>query len=130
MTDIKIGNNYQNRVGSVETNLVKRPIQQNSLGSDFGSILKEQLNKNSKLQFSKHAQERANQRGIELTQTLLNNLNNAVSKARDKGAKDVVVIDSKYAFIVNVPNNTVITTMEGNEMKENVFTNIDSAVII
>lgn len=130
LTDIKIGNSYQNKISSLDTTIVKRPIQQTGVGSDFGSILKEQLNKNSKLQFSKHAQERASQRGIELTPTLLNNLNNAVSKARDKGAKDVVVIDSKYAFIVNVPNNTVVTTMAGNEMKENVFTNIDSAVII
>ncbi|WP_330364996.1 TIGR02530 family flagellar biosynthesis protein [Anaerovorax odorimutans] len=130
MADIRIGNNYSNNINSISTKEVKRPINQNAIGSDFERILKEQLDKNSKVQFSKHAQQRVNQRGIELTPTLLNDLNNAVSKARDKGAKDVVIIDSNYAFIVNVPNNTVVTTMAGNEMKENVFTNIDSAVII
>ena len=98
--------------------------------ASFKTILDEQLSKSSPLQFSKHAQERVSQRGIELTEELLGNLNNAVSKARDKGAKDVVIIDARQAFIVNVPNNMVITTVTDNEMKDNVFTNIDSAVII
>ena len=99
-------------------------------GADFKTILDEQLAKNHPLQFSKHAQERVSQRGIELTEELLGSLNNAVSKARDKGAKDVVIIDARQAFIVNVPNNVVITTVTDSEMKDNVFTNIDSAVII
>ena len=99
-------------------------------GASFQTLLNEQLNKNNPLQFSKHAQQRIDQRGIEISPTLIENLAEAVSKARDKGAKDVVIIDARGAFIVNVPNNTVITTMSGDEMKENIFTNIDSAVII
>ena len=99
-------------------------------GASFKTLLDEQLAKNSPLVFSKHAQERVEQRGIALTDDLLSNLSNAVSKARDKGAKDVVVIDARHAFIVNIPNNMVITTITDNEMRENVFTNIDSAVII
>jgi flagellar operon protein len=99
-------------------------------GASFKTLLDEQLAKNSPLVFSKHAKERVEQRGISLTDDLLSNLTNAVSKARDKGAKDVVVIDTRQAFIVNIPNNMVITTITENEMKENVFTNIDSAVII
>ncbi|MEG3029949.1 MAG: flagellar biosynthesis protein, partial [Oscillospiraceae bacterium] len=52
--------------------------------------------------------------------------------ARAKGAKDIVVINNSQnnAFIVNVPNNVVVTTMAGSEMKNNIFTNIDSAVLI
>lgn len=34
------------------------------------------------------------------------------------------------ALIVNIPNRTVVTAMDGNAMKDNVFTQIDSAVII
>lgn len=108
---------------------VNRPYG-NATTGDFGTLLQEQLNKNSELQFSKHAKERVCERGIELTPNLLNNLTDAVNKARVKGAKDIVVIDDTGAFIVNVTNNVVVTTMNSNEMKQNIFTNIDGAVII
>jgi len=102
----------------------------NITGASFQTILNDTLSKNSPLQFSKHAMERVDQRGISITDDLLSSLNNAVSKAREKGARDVVIIDTTQAFIVNVPNNMVITTITDAEMRENVFTNIDSAVII
>ena len=82
------------------------------------------------VQFSKHAARRVQERGIDMTDSLLSNLNQAVQKARDKGARDVVIIGESNAFIVNVPNNVVVTTMSGTEMKENIFTNIDSAVLM
>ena len=82
------------------------------------------------MQFSKHAMQRMQTRGVEMTPGLLSSLNQAVDKARTKGSKDVAVISDKSVFIVNVPNNTVITTMNGLEMKESIFTNIDSAVLI
>lgn len=107
--------------------------RKNETGASFETLLQEQLNKNGQaqgVQFSKHAQERVDQRGISLTESLLSDLNQAVEKARAKGARDVVIFDAKQAFIVNVPNNTVVTTISGNEMKNNVFTNIDSAVIL
>ena len=47
-----------------------------------------------------------------------------------KGARDVVIIGKDGAFIVNVPHNLVVTTMNGTEMKDNIFTNIDSAVLL
>lgn len=98
----------------------------------FEKLLKERLGEAEKkeLQFSKHAAARVEQRGIEITSGLLNSLTDAVEKAREKGAKDVVVIGSQGAFIVNVPNNVIVTTMSPREMKENIFTNIDSAVIM
>ena len=65
-----------------------------------------------------------------MTSTLMDDLNNAVEKAKQKGAKDVVIIGPKEVFIVNVPNNIVVTTLSGAEMKNNIFTKIDSAVIL
>ncbi|WP_312094427.1 TIGR02530 family flagellar biosynthesis protein [Aminipila sp.] len=142
MADIKVGNNYQNinqLVGNRSINNVNtanRNAGITPIGADFGTLLKEQLDKNSGidknrgLQFSKHAQERVVQRGIELTPELMEELNDAVKKADAKGAKDVVIFDSMNAFIVNVPNKTVVTTMSGSEMRDNVFTNIDGAVIL
>ena len=115
--------------------VLEASLRSQSIGTDFQSMLQDQLNKNAAgtdetIQFSKHAMQRVEQRGIEITDSFMNDLNTAVSKARDKGAKDMVVIDQNGAFIVNVPNNIVVTAISGSEMKENVFTNIDSAVII
>lgn len=98
--------------------------------NSFSQMLHSRIGGQEGLQFSRHAAERAAQRGIEMSDSFLNQLQSAVEKARQKGAKDVVVISEKGAFIVNVPNNTVVTTMSGNEMKENIFTNIDSAVLL
>ncbi|MCI8376673.1 MAG: flagellar biosynthesis protein [Lachnospiraceae bacterium] len=96
----------------------------------FGALLQNALEDSQKIRFSKHAAARVEQRGIEVTDSLLSDLNQAVGKAREKGAKDVVVIGRQGAFIVNVPNNVVVTTMTSQEMKQNIFTNIDSAVLL
>ena len=137
MTDI---NTVNNRISRINQTSVNEILRKNETGAGFSTLLKEQLDKNkaaqsnslqsSPLHFSKHAQERIGQRGIEISEKLMDNLEQAVSKARDKGARDIVVIDVSGAFVVNVPNNTVITTMTGSEMKDNIFTNIDSAVLI
>ena len=119
-----------NRVSPAEINPAKEAYRRTIEGPSFESLLRERLDGNHPLRFSKHAEERINQRGIEISETLLDNLKGAIEKAREKGAKDVVIIDSKGAFIVNIPNNTVVTTISESELKENIFTNIDSAVII
>ena len=129
MADNPVGG-VAGRVNPVTITPAQRALSGNVSGQSFGTMLREQLEKNENLLFSKHAQERISQRGIEISEKLLDNIRGAVAKAREKGAKDVVIIDSKSAFIVNVPNNTVITTMSGSEMKDNIFTNIDSAVVI
>ena len=42
----------------------------------------------------------------------------------------MLVIVDDLAFIVNVPNKTVVTAMNSRETEENVFTNINGAVIM
>lgn len=115
--------------------VLEASLRSQSLGSDFQTMLENQLRINESessdgIQFSKHAKQRVEQRGIEITDAFLDDLNAAVSKAREKGSKDMVVIDKNGAFIVNVPNSIVVTAISGDELKENVFTNIDSAVVI
>ncbi len=120
-------------INKIRTNCQDKTITINSYpcyGVEFEHMFKEQLNKSGGIQFSKHAQERAVQRGVEITGTLLDNLNNAVEKARAKGIKDVVIIGKQEAFIINTTKNIVVTTMTGQEMQNNVFTNIDGAVIL
>lgn len=82
------------------------------------------------LNFSKHAVKRMEEREIEIDNRFLGELEHAVEGARKKGARDVAVISSQGVFIVNVPNNVVVTTISQDDMKEKIFTNIDSAVIM
>jgi flagellar operon protein len=78
--------------------------------------------------FSKHALDRVQRRGIQLSQPTLARLAGGVSRAAGKGSRDAVVFVDSTAFVVSVPNNTVITAVNSEHMREHVFTNIDSAV--
>jgi flagellar operon protein len=81
------------------------------------------------LKWSAHASARLRQRGIELTDTQQARLETAVDKAAAKGAKDALVMLDDTAMVVSVQNRTVITALGMHQAKDNVFTNIDSAVI-
>ncbi len=96
--------------------------------ANFSAMLQGEMQ--TQVNFSKHAISRAAERGIELTPTLMEKLAGSVEKAQEKGAKNILAFDSTQAFIINVPYGRVITTMSGDEMKENIFTNIDGAVLL
>ena len=81
------------------------------------------------VKFSKHAVNRLNDRNIELTTEQMDRLNQGKIEASEKGIRDSLILVDQLAFIVNVPNNTVVTAMDQTENKGNVFTNIDGAVI-
>jgi flagellar operon protein len=81
------------------------------------------------LQFSRHALARVQRRGIELDQATLGRLSEGVGRAAGKGSRDSLVLVDGTAFVVSVSNRTVITAVGSEHMKDNVFTNIDSAVI-
>lgn len=104
-----------------------KPIQG---GLSFRDILNQQTVESTELKFSKHASNRLTDRNITLTEEQLNRLNEGATKAGEKGIRESLVIVDRLAFIVNVPNNTVITAMDQTETDENVFTNIDGAVIM
>jgi flagellar operon protein len=96
-------------------------------GPSFDSVFQEELRG---LTFSRHAQERLQARKIQLNDVDMASLQNAVNRADEKGAKDSLVLMRDMAFIVSVKNRTVVTAMDSEHLKENVFTNIDSAVIV
>jgi len=81
------------------------------------------------LQFSKHALDRVQRRGIELDGSTLQRLSEGIDRAAGKGSRDSLVLVDGTAFVVSVANHTVITAVGSEHMKDNVFTNIDSAVI-
>ncbi len=81
------------------------------------------------LQFSRHALERVQRRGISVDQDTLGRLSEGIGRAAGKGSRDSLVLVDATAFVVSVNNRTVITAVGREHMKDNVFTNIDSAVI-
>lgn len=103
---------------------------QTTEGLTFKEILDNKTNARESLKFSKHAAFRLSDRGIELSDDQLTRLENGADKARRKGIKDSLVIVDDLAFIVNVPNSTVVTAIDSAQADENVFTNINGAVIM
>lgn len=81
------------------------------------------------VRFSAHAQSRLESRQIALKAGHLDRLQGAVNRAAGKGAKDALVLMDDLAMVVSIPNRTVITVVDKENLKQNVFTNIDSAVI-
>jgi flagellar operon protein len=80
------------------------------------------------LKFSNHALERMNTRGIFFTPDQITSIEQAAGKAAQKGAKEALVLQDDKALIVSLKNNTIVTVMDKDALKENVFTNIDSTV--
>lgn len=119
----------QNRqvIGSKPPISMQAKIQQNG---KFADVLQDKIRQTEELKFSKHAEIRLNERNIQLTQSQKDRIDKAVDKAEEKGIRDTLVLMDNLAFVVNVKNRTVITVVNSSELKENVFTNIDGAVIM
>ncbi|MCH5193228.1 MAG: hypothetical protein J1F11_04650 [Oscillospiraceae bacterium] len=101
--------------------------------SDFAKELQSQLDAlgSSGVQFSKHAMDRIAERNIDLSEdNRLDRLNRAVTLAGEKGSDDALVMIDSTAFLVSIKNNKVITTLTADDMQGNIFTNIDSTVIM
>lgn len=97
-------------------------------GRSFQEILNEQLTQ--RITFSKHASQRTEERNIQISESDLGRLEDACDRAKQKGIKDALIVMEDSAYIVNAPNRVVITVVDKNEMKSNIFTNIDGAVFI
>lgn len=94
-------------------------------GNSFEKLLDDE-----KIKFSQHAQKRINSRNINFSENDIEKISSAVDKAASKGSRESLLLMENMALVVSVKNRTVITAMDRNNLKENVFTNIDSAVII
>ncbi|MFL5817091.1 MAG: TIGR02530 family flagellar biosynthesis protein [Conexibacter sp.] len=94
-------------------------------GPAFGELLA----RTHSVSFSRHALERLQRRGIELGEQQLDRLGDGVDRAAGKGSRASVVFVDGTAFVVAVPKRTVVTAVDPEHMREQVFTNIDSAVI-
>jgi flagellar operon protein len=95
-------------------------------GPAFDNVLRQRA---VGVQFSNHAVQRLQRRGIDVAPGTLQRLDDGVDRAASKGARDAVVFVEGTAFVVSVRNKTVITAVDREHMRDHVFTNIDSAVI-
>lgn len=125
----------RNQISVTTGNAVNAPVQTpqdaNSGGESFAQALQQKIEEKHGVEFSKHAMQRLSERSIDITEgDTLERLNKGVEIAADKGSIDTLVLVDRNAFVVSVKNNKVITTIPQEEMKGNIFTNIDSTVIV
>ena len=123
--------------GQQRTDALQARVQRQGTAGAFGAMFQQELAKSTQQQpqalgveFSKHAISRAQERGIEVTPDLMDQLAGSVIRAQAKGATNILEMDTEKAFIINVPNARVITAITQEEMKQNIFTNIDGAVFL
>lgn len=98
-------------------------------GSGFRAVLEQEVRRGVGLRFSGHAQVRLQAAGVTMSERDLARLTAAVERAEAKGARSSLVLLDDMAFVVSVKNRTVITAIDRQRAKDNVFTQIDSAVI-
>jgi flagellar operon protein len=99
-------------------------------GGSFEDHLTEAGSDADGIVLSVHARQRVAQRDISLDAAERQTLSNAMQTLDDKGAQDAAVLREDAAFLVNVPNRTVVTALDQSEMQQRVFTQIDSAMTL
>ena len=107
-------------INGLQTNTHQSANNSESVQS-FESVL-------NSVQFSKHASMRLSARDIILSNDQMKRVEDGVKIATEKGINDSLVLVDNIALLVNVKNKVVVTAV--NNDKENVFTNIDGAVIV
>ncbi|WP_232697037.1 TIGR02530 family flagellar biosynthesis protein [Brevibacillus daliensis] len=129
---IRVGSAYFPTRTVVPHVIDKQKTANNSFEQIFAESLQQATNKQkvSSLSFSQHALQRLQESNITLMPDEITRLENGVQKARQKGARETLVLMDQVAYVVSVPNQKVITAVEQGRMKDSVFTNIDSAVFV
>lgn len=97
---------------------------------NFKEILNKTLERKTELKVSAHALKRLEQRNLKLSGKDMENLEKAIDKAQAKGARESLLLYRDMAFVASIRNRTIITAVGQRDAGDNVFTNIDSAVII
>jgi flagellar operon protein len=127
--DLRLLNN-QIKINSNSNTIKPIKANENQKKLSFEEVLKNVAKNNSEIKFSKHAIERMNKRNIKLSDNDIDKIKNAINKAGEKGVKEALILMNNTAFIASVKNRTIITTAASEQLKDNVFTNIDGAVIL
>lgn len=126
-------NGVQKPQGSVDVDRLRRTQQ--PLPTKGAPIFSDVLRKEfqhapEKVRFSAHALDRLRSRNIMLSPHDSMRLGHAMDRVAQKGGRESLVLMDNLAFVVSVSNRTVITAVDGSNLHDNVFTNIDSAIMV
>ncbi|MCL2456515.1 MAG: flagellar biosynthesis protein [Defluviitaleaceae bacterium] len=123
-----ISNMRLNQIGGVNENSPR--VQENATNPSvsFREIFGNRLEENVPINFSKHAALRLNDRNINLSSEQMQRVTDGIGKANEKGIRDSLVLVDDVALVVNIKSRTVITAIS--QPQENIFSNIDGAVIV
>jgi flagellar operon protein len=97
---------------------------------EFKDILKKTVKKEDSFVISNHAAERLKDRNISLNESDMNKINEGINKADEKGSRESLILYKDVVLVASVRNRTIITAVDKDSSKGNVFTNIDSVVIL
>jgi len=115
---------------SVQNQRVRPPAGKTGPAGSFKSVFEEKLKETSEVKFSAHAKERLRTRNINFSEDDINRLETGIRQLVQKGSRESLVLIDQAAFVVNVHSRTVITAIGRESLRNNVFTNIDSTVIV
>ena len=106
-------------IQELRSNRMQYPILEQK--SRFAETLENEL---SKLKFSAHAQHGITSRDLDLKKEDIKMLENAADAAEKKGGNEALILLRDMAFIVNIPNKTVVTAAKKADEELMTFTNI------
>lgn len=117
-------------IGPVSGGKKPQGIQPGVKTPSFEDVLGRISASKEEVKISKHAADRLASRNIQLSSEDMGKINDAVNKAEAKGIKEALILMNDKVFIANIKNRTIITASTESDLKDNVFTNIDGAVIV
>jgi flagellar operon protein len=97
---------------------------------EFKNILKKTVEKEDSFVISNHAAERLKDRNISLNENDMNKINEGINKADEKGSRESLILYKDVVLVASIKNRTIITALDKDGSKGNVFTNIDSVVLL
>ena len=106
------------------------PVSASKSSVDFSNILQKEINNKDGFTLSNHAAQRLKDRNINLDEADMNRINDGLNKAEEKGAKDSLILYKDVVMVASIKNKTIITAVDKASSKDNVFTNIDSVVML
>lgn len=116
-------------VDNISSDLYK-PAAKNKPNLTFEKMLDESINKSTGFSISNHAAERIKDRNISLNENDMKKINEGINEANKKGSKDCLILYKDVALVASIKNRTIITAVDKKSSKGNVFTNIDSVVLL
>lgn len=126
------GNLYP--IGNFPEAITNNQKIKNSKSDSFGELLKDEIQKKSNKEvdftISNHAAKRLKERNIMLSKKDMETINKGIDMAKEKGSKDSVILYKNMALVTSIKNRTIITAVDRESSKENIFTNIDSVILL